>query len=260
VTRLIATLAVSALLLLWAAPAGAMCTKDSDCKGGEICDMGSCVAPAPIVPSDPATKQTTSSGAGYTRPAAAPAGGAGAVGAGASFSWHRYYGEQALILAFPGWGGMTPEGGREVELKPDFMAGMRLAGYGVLTRLIHLGGYFSFASGEFRVPNGFSFFNLGFSMKVGGRVGSRFWLGGVLDLGAAFWEPDYGETYFGFQVNPAFEFNVMVLAVNKFRLGFFSQLGASFTPFATTEFFNRTYTAWMANISLLLGVTLGAGS
>ena len=114
-SRMIAAIGAT-LLLVYAAPAQAQCTKDTDCKGDRICSGGSCVAPGSGAGDLPPISAPEAGPSGYDQPeppplqpgAAQPA--APAPAPALPLTWPTFYGSLGIPLTFHGWGSITADG------------------------------------------------------------------------------------------------------------------------------------------------------
>lgn len=295
-------LAVTAI----ARPGAAQCKTDVDCKGDRICENGQCVtpaapvAPAPVAPA-PATVASPAPKPAFNRnrPKSRPI---------AVFEWG--YLEFDVMIGIGSWGQKRIKSD-ESDIQDAFEdAGIdsRSAGTGpyggiyisprwAASPSFHIGPYFRIGKGEnigVRIEDSDAFeytdddledvghlhIGVGASLKFGGLVGSRVWVGGGLDLGyhrtgIEDGEPgivgiDEPEKYNGFELLPRFCVEIFLFNLSGFKMSIPISVGAAIVPFskwkASDEEVEDTWEddyeayvwAWQIEPVIMFGFAIGA--
>ena len=250
--------AVGLSALLWGSFAYAQCTKDTECKGDRICRSGACEDPVPAAPANPpGTDQLVApviTPPGPVGPAVVglPQSGPGmplspdanaeqptqvddlpasdGVEEPAASHGFSIYGEMAGLVSFQSWIGDSRE---------DAGYGFFGAGYWGPNPLFHVGAFFHYyrAHGYVENPNlpqyryGYvpasntPHLSTGVSLKIGGRLSDRIWIGGVIDLGFHKADQKSGVHFF-----PRLEVDAQVTRSGRFKLGLFASFGPMLAP------------------------------
>ena len=160
------------------------CDKDIDCKGQRVCEAGRCVAPAAPQGYSPAAVAPQ----GSRQPALAVAPqlrrspGMTAPGTGAGrppLSTLRGYGSVLVSASMHGWGKRYGDDSYRGSWSEEELFGVKLAGYGVLGRYFHLGGFFSAHTAK----SGYTELSVGPAMKVGGWATPNLFISYCMDTG-----------------------------------------------------------------------------
>jgi hypothetical protein len=153
------------------------------------------------------------------------------------------------------------------------MGGPHIAGYLILHRVFHLGGYFHFLMGKEKIGKGSGAFKtgaqdigVGVSFKLGWQSGRTVWLGLACDLGFGnVWIPDLESYTAGASMFPRFALDVVFHRSGRLNIGVTGALGAliELRPkgrITFGELTNNRYdvAASAVRFGLLLGITLGA--
>jgi hypothetical protein len=158
-------------------------------------------------------------------------------------------------------------------MSSSFMGGMGLGGYYCFGEAFQLGGFFLYEVGRGEL-NAFgseykadlSLLGGGISLKVGGLVGDRVWLGGQLDFGGGYSSFDRDDsteeiTASGLLLAPRFVVDVLAVDTGAFKLGIATSAGLLVVPWASVDlpsfFSGATGTAWVVTPALYVGVMLG---
>ncbi len=220
------------VLALASGNAAAQCTKDTDCKGDRICSGGECVESAAPAASPPRPK-----------PPRGP------------LSFFRSgYASVSVLFAFHGWGASVEEydgAENDSDLESDFAAGIRLAGYAAISESFHVGGAWTFLKPNIDVDpenNAIDDYDvdlalnmLSASLKFGGTLAERIWLGAVVDVGVLFAKGEVDNPFggdlemkamAGLALHPQAELDVLIVDTGAFRLAFHASLGLLVTPIA----------------------------
>lgn len=159
-----------------------------------------------------------------------------------------------------GWWDLTnrEDGGKIAygDLEGGFLSGANIAGYYALrSGIFHIGGGINFSVSGWKRAQGsccevfverttLKQFSFGLNLKLGDRVGKRFWLGGALDFGPIVhitekWEEEgssdlvtenTSDADLGVRLFPYFAADVMLLNTEGFKLGIAIALGVAFVP------------------------------
>jgi len=164
-----------------------------------------------------------------------------------------------FVLGFHGWGHIQPGNGA-ADVTEKFWPGIHLSGYGVLGSHVLLGGYFSYAAGSVEVnwvTQHQSETGVGFSLKLGGNVGSETWIGFAGDLGAVFRTNPGNDTLKGVSLFPRFELRHVLLTQGGFKLGVYAALGPRLIPYTDGRIGEWNANFWMISTQGIVGVALG---
>ena len=194
---------------------------------------------------------------GYGAPLAPPA----------PLQWYQsFYFHLGGLLAFHGWGNEAADSGSaNRDLSGKFAGGLHLAGYAMPSPTVHVGGYFNLLSGKVGAGGGdqdFSTYTVGLSLKAGGRLAERVWVGFVGDLGFAAICPDHGSNFYGVEISPRIHLDILGLDAGAFKMGAFASFGPEIIPYAAgSEQVSYSSSAdvhlYMIYLTLRLGVTFG---
>jgi len=257
----------------------AVCTKDTDCKGRQVCEQGRCVsmpapadprAPQAVTPSAPQVASPVAprapvslQGRQYAPVAHTPYGVRQGIAARPTgpLSWPSAYGALYTVLSMHAWGGMPAV--HELDLSEGAQGGMHAAGYVALRETFHIGGYLSYVSSELTSQSidGVTFLvqedddlGLGFAMKVGNMVSERAWFGVAIDLGLAF----NGDTI-GPQAFVGMNLDILTAGRGPTKFCFSFRFGPQFQYFFSEEEFSNGDNAhlWKMRMMAQIGVTLG---
>lgn len=156
--------------------------------------------------------------------------------------FQRGYGVIGVLIRTTGWIGAY-EGGDPVQT-PALGMGY-WAGYGVISERLHLGGYLSYAEDE-----GMKVYGLGFTLKAGGRVGRRVWLGFAGDIGGV----SEGAVK-GVRIFPRLHMDIVVADTENFRLNLLGSLGTVVSPALVHADSKDVF--WQVEPSMMIGAALG---
>jgi hypothetical protein len=178
-------------------------------------------------------------------------------------SWFKWgYGHIGGILSPYGAGLLSLYEGNP-DLTSKFSGGIHLSGYWAVSTNFQLGAYFNFVKGRIEFGGGgendVEHIGTGVSVKSGGRVGNRVWLGGVADLGfykLSFDGVNESFSVEGIEISPRFHMDVLIVRAGEFKMGFFATVGPSMVMLTTIQG-NKDY-IWLITIQLRLGLTFGA--
>jgi len=169
------------------------------------------------------------------------------------------YGEMAGLVSFQSWLGDSRE---------DAGYGFFAAGYWGADPLFHLGAFFHYyrAHGysedttrwwSYYSPSHNSTHHLstGVSLKIGGRLSDRIWIGGVIDLGVHIADRQSGAHFF-----PRLEVDAQVTRSGRFKLGLFASFGPMLSPGLGDYVDDYSYGDESSLVSLqaLVGLMFGA--
>ncbi len=179
------------------------------------------------------------------------------------------YGQIGGILCPPRvWGSISFDNVNDnLDLTSKFAGGIHLSGYWILNKNVHLGAYFNYVKGTGEIEKvgttDVEHFGVGASVKAGGMVSDRIWLGLVGDFGYYALSVDKtNDTYDGFEISPRFHMDVFAFGAGEFKMGFFASVGPSFVPYIKGTFgafgFNSDFKAWLITIQIRFGLTFGA--
>ena len=139
-----------------------------------------------------------------------------------------------------------------------------MSGYAPLTSVLHLGGYFNYASGHMKLSYGgyssssdIDHYSVGISLKAGQRLAERIWLGFVGDLGFYAFDPEHGDAWYGLEISPRIHLDVLGFDFGVFKMGAFASLGPSFVPYVSGTYQGSDASAYIIYLEMLLGVTFG---
>jgi hypothetical protein len=194
-------LLVAFALLASASQAHAQCTKDTDCKGDRICELGRCITPAstparvasPAPPVAPPQPQPVVVYLGARPRAPKAVGGYAAI---------------AALFSFAGHGDL-----HQIDWRP----GVLVSGYGALTNRFHFGGYFAFSETSWSTYSVYErsyytrTYSTGIALKAGSWIGDRVWLGLQLEQGVRVFTATALETAVGTEVAPRLHVDALVL-------------------------------------------------
>jgi hypothetical protein len=249
----------------------AQCKTDIDCKGDRICENARCVTP-PTASAAPVAAATT---APTPRPAIKR------PKPGPITAFGKGYLEFNVMIGIGSWGQkrVKSDDPNVQTLIEDNGVDSRSAGTGpyggiyisprwVASPNVHLGPYFRVGKGEnvgvsIGAPDitgidpyydedeldniGHLHVGVGGSIKFGGMVGKRVWVGGGLDLGfhvtkseeseAVFvlyygGDTDDDEKYLGFEALPRFCVDIFLFNLNGFKMSIPISVGAAIVPYA----------------------------
>ncbi len=181
------------------------------------------------------------------------------------------YGHIGGILCPHGWGSISFDNVNDnLDLTSKFAGGIHLSGYWILNKNLHLGAYFNYVKGtgeiegtvasvHFSQGTDLEHFGVGASVKAGGMVSNRIWLGLVGDFGYYALAVDKtDDTYDGFEISPRFHMDVFAFGAGEFKMGFFASIGPSFVPYFKGTILGTDFKAWLITIQIRFGLTFGA--
>jgi hypothetical protein len=154
--------------------------------------------------------------------------------------------------------------GNDESFIEKFSGGFRLSGYWAMSTRLQLGAYFNYIKGKIEdnasgYESDFEQIGVGASIKAGGLVSDRVWLGFVGDLGYYDLSFDRApDSYKGIEISPQFHVDVLAVGAGEFKMGFFASLGPSIVPYAKASFPNGDIRIWLIAIQLRFGLTFGA--
>jgi hypothetical protein len=181
-------------------------------------------------------------------------------------TWYRGYGSLGLALGATGWGQFRVKDHEgSVDATYGVAPGVHLSGYFAPSEHFHVGGFFSYGSGDGKMSEGnmsadfdVSRLGAGVALKVGGKLSSRVWLGLGMDAGIHVWDPPGdGESLHGLMLFPRLHLDVVAVDAGGFKMGLYAGLGPVIVPYAATEVAGKTLWAWSVDMAVLLGLTFG---
>jgi len=252
------------------------CTRDLDCKGDRICEDGKCVSPPPAPAPQPVAPQPAPPPPApvYAYPPQQPV---EPVERGPIEWFKKGYAEANLSVVFHAWGRWWMENDNwdgemeDQELETEAWPGFRLAGYGAPTENFHIGGYYAIKGGDGDAQwdaadeSGDAKANsLGLTLRLGGRVAERVWLGASADLGIYLLRLDYddSEILVGVEAYPRFVVDIMLIDNGSVRFGLVAALGVVTAPFikgkALDDNDDLYVRGWYAGPMMTIGLMIGA--
>jgi hypothetical protein len=301
--RLAIVCAVSLAVAAYSRLGAAQCKIDTECKGDRVCENGQCVTPAAAAPA-PAAAGAPIAPYRAARPRSLPI-----------EAFKKGYLEFDVMIGIGSWGQKRIKSDRSSIQDQIDAAGLdsRTAGTGpfggiyvapriALSESFHLGVYFRVGQGvnvgvSIEDPSGpvdgvtyhygdhdledISHLHLGVggSMKFGGMIGKRAWVGCGVDLGYHFTKIETGEafivmtddpeSYHGFELYPRLVVDVYLFNINGFKMSIPISLGAAIIPFSKWKAENTDVEhgwedndayvwAWQIEPVLMFGFALGA--
>lgn len=199
--------------------------------------------------------------------------------------YEKGYGQISHMGTFHSWGHLwlDNDGGGDEDDKQEteYLGAIRLAGYGVISEVLDIGGYFFYQEGNTGYEDDnygwwggsddsnmgdLEVFGIGFAMKLGWPVGSRVRLGFGLDVGMEFaewdvrgWGGNDTDTMVGFTIIPRFDVDVIIFNAGSFKLGAHAGLGLLMRFHGGNIWDNPDVTAssLLFGPTMMFGVTLG---
>jgi len=263
-------------LFLFRASAFAQCTKDTDCRAPRICNNGVCMnpevgetasrslqSPAPIPlappPGSPVAPTDERAGAASTAGSELPT---PRLQEPKEPEWFRGYGNIAGIVSFHSWLGRAHSEDSDT-LYENAGYGVHAAGYWVMAPLFHLGAFCDFykakvsdqewSGWDVDMANAWHV-GTGVSLKIGGFLSERVWIGGVADMGVQIVMHPSDSAKLGLELFPKFEIDSLAVQSGGVKLGFFGAFGPMFVPWMGQYAHNADSAV---ALQLLIGLMLG---
>jgi len=216
--------------LLSSASAAAQCTKDTDCKGTRLCEVGRCVSPSSHAP---AATPTSAPNLVAAPPPATPAPTVTtSVSPPVARDWFKGYASLAPIILPKGystvWGHIGPDS-YDGEIEMETANGIQIDGRYAVRRGFHIGGFLTYYT-----EGDFGSLAVGVSMKLGGPVGNHVFMSLVLDLGYQSRGIDMDDPFQGLLVSPRFQIDFMTVRAGGFKWALFVAQGIDVVPYAST--------------------------